>query len=142
MNKATCLLIGLFAFSSFAHAQSSREQANWMLNCQGCHGAEGKVSAIGTPVLYGKVARFLNTPGGREYLISVPGVVNAPVKDKDKAELMNWIVRTLDPEHLPDDFKPYTAEDIVWGQKNPLHTRAAQRRVELLEAMGLENDLH
>ncbi len=122
--------------------QVDRVKALWKLNCQGCHGAEGKVTAIGTPVLYGGVARFLNTAGGREYLVSVPGVVNAPIKDEDKANLLTWIVRNLDPGHLPDDFKPFTAEDVVWGRENPLHTRAAQRRVELLNALGLENDLH
>ncbi len=102
-----------------------------MLNCQGCHGAEGKVSAIDTPVLYDSVARFLSVEGGREYLLSVPGVVNAPINDVDKANLLTWIMRSLDPLHLPDDFKPFSAEEIKWGRENPLLTRAAQRREEL-----------
>ncbi len=113
--------------------QADRATALWKLNCQGCHGAEGKVTAIDTPVLYNSVGRFLSVEGGREYLVSVPGVVNAPIKDHDKANLLTWIVKTLDPEHTPENFKPFTAEDVKWGRENPLHIHAAERREELIK---------
>ena len=106
-----------------------------MLNCQGCHGAEGKVAAIDTPVLNNNVATFLSVDGGREYLTSVPGVVNAPIKDADKAELLTWIINKFDPEHKPTDFKPFTEEEVTRGRLNPLLIQAPFRRIELLKKM-------
>ncbi|MDG1708446.1 MAG: hypothetical protein P8H03_06770 [Emcibacteraceae bacterium] len=126
------ILLSIFVQNSYAQ-DLSREQYNWMLNCQGCHGAEGKVAAIDTPVINDSVGRFLNVEGGREYLVSVPGVVNAPISDKDKADLMTWIINSFDPDHKPNDFKPFTEEEMTWGKNNPLRTRAADKRLELLE---------
>lgn len=133
-----CVLVVVMMTQSASGQELSRAKFNWMLNCQGCHGAEGKVAAIDTPVLYNSVGRFLSVEGGREYLVSVPGVVNAPINDVDKANLLTWIVKTLDPEHLPKNFKPFTAEEINWGRENPLLTRASQRREELLKKVGFE----
>ncbi len=113
--------------------QVDRAKTLWKLNCQGCHGANGQVTAIDTPVLFNSVGRFLSVDGGREYLVSVPGVVNAPIKDDDKAHLLTWIVKTLDPQHTPDGFRPFTASDIKWGRENPLHIHAAARRKELIK---------
>ena len=107
-----------------------------MLNCQGCHGAEGKISAINTPVLYGNVATFLSVEGGREYLASVPGVVNAPINDAEKADLMTWMINILDPMHKPANFKPFTEEEMTKGRENPLLIRAPYKREELLAKMG------
>ncbi|MBT5074408.1 MAG: cytochrome C [Kordiimonadaceae bacterium] len=137
MNKLH-LLSGILTMTicSIANAQDlSRAQYNWMLNCQGCHGAEGKVAAIDTPVLNNNVATFLSVDGGREYLTSVPGVVNAPIKDADKAELLTWIINKFDPEHKPTDFKPFTEEEVTRGRLNPLLIQAPFRRIELLKKM-------
>jgi hypothetical protein len=120
-----------------AFSQSmSREKFNWMLNCQGCHGAKGEAVAIDTPALIGNVARFLTVEGGREYLMSVPGVVNAPINDADKAKMLTWMLNWLDPDHIPADFKPFTEEEVATGRRNPLITKASSRRAELIEKMA------
>lgn len=138
MNKGLLSLgVLIMTLWSSANAQSlSRTQYNWMLNCQGCHGAEGKISAINTPVLYGNVATFLSVEGGREYLASVPGVVNAPINDAEKADLMTWMINILDPMHKPANFKPFTEEEMTKGRENPLLIRAPYKREELLAKMG------
>ena len=65
---------------------------NWTLNCQGCHRLDGSGSDGTAPSLAGTVAKFLWVPGGREYLIRVPGVATSPLSDADLAEVMNCML--------------------------------------------------
>lgn len=87
-------------------------QTMWMLNCQGCHRADGGGTGNAVPPMPGIVARFLWVPGGREYLIRVPGVAAAPLPDDSLAELVNWMLKKFDPENIPEDFNPYTREEV------------------------------
>jgi len=84
-----------------------------MLNCQGCHRADGRGTGDAVPALSGVAARFLSVPGGREYLIRVPGVAGSPLEDAPLSALVNWMLRRFDPRHLPVDFKPYTAAEVA-----------------------------
>jgi len=60
----------------------------------------------------GVVARFLSVPGGREYLIRVPGVAASPLPDDTLAVLVNWMLEKFDRENIPVDFTPYTREEV------------------------------
>ena len=87
-------------------------QTLWMLNCQGCHRADGSGTGSEVPAMPGIVARFLNVPGGREFLIRVPGVATSPLDDRSLALLVNWMLARFDPGHIPGDFTPFTAEEV------------------------------
>ncbi len=87
-------------------------QTMWMLNCQGCHRADGAGTGTAVPAMPGIVARFLAVPGGREYLIRVPGVAASPLADVSLAVLVNWMLEKFDPENIPADFTPYTREEV------------------------------
>ena len=87
-------------------------QTMWMLNCQGCHRADGGGTGSAVPPMPGIVARFLGVPGGREYLIRVPGVAASPLPDDSLAVLVNWMLKKFDPENIPGDFTPYTPEEV------------------------------
>lgn len=112
-----------------------RAWQNWALNCQGCHSPDGEGFPNATPRMANEVAKFLSVPGGREYLVQVPGVSTAPLGDAELAELMNWMLPRLDPEHMPQDFKPYTAAEVKELKKHILRTEANRRRAELLATM-------
>jgi len=88
-------------------------EINYMLHCQGCHRPDGSGVPGAVPDLRGEVARFLATPDGREFLIRVPGVANAPLSDRELAELVGWVVRRFDPEHVPADFAPYGEAEVA-----------------------------
>src|SRR6202167_1779063 len=112
---------------------------NWTLNCQGCHRLDGSGSDGTAPSLAGTVAKFLWVPGGREYLICVPGVATSPLSDADLAEVMNWMLWRYDSEHLPSNFRPYTADEMRPLRSRPLRLEAAGMRSDLLakaEASG------
>ena len=110
-----------------------RAWQNWTLNCQGCHRPDGTGSAGTAPSLAGTVSRFLTVPGGREYLGRVPGVATSALPSADLAELMNWMFWRFDKEHLPDDFLPFSAEEIGRLRTRPLRLEASRMRSDLLK---------
>ncbi|MGD8384437.1 MAG: cytochrome c [Lysobacterales bacterium] len=95
----------------------SSPETLWMLNCQGCHRAGGQGTANAVPALKDVVARFLSVPGGRQYLIRVPGVAGSPLADAPLSEVVNWMLKRFDPQDIPPDFKPYTADEVAAYRK-------------------------
>lgn len=90
-------------------------EAHWatqfLLHCSGCHGANG--AGVGSvPDLRGNLGHFLATPEGRRFVLQVPGVANARMSDADLAQLTNWMVRRFAPETMPQDFRPYDADEV------------------------------
>jgi cytochrome c553 len=111
---------------------AQRAWQHWTLNCQGCHRQDGSGSPGTAPGLAGTVARFLAVPGGREYLGRVPGVATSPLSDADLAEVMNWMLWRFDREHIPADFKAFTAAEVGALRQRPLRLEASQVRADLL----------
>lgn len=91
---------------------TGQAHGDWMLHCQGCHGADGALSMPDMPALKGQVAGYLGESGGRTRLVRVPGVTNASLSDARLARLLNWMLATFDAEHLPDDFDAFTGEEV------------------------------
>jgi mono/diheme cytochrome c family protein len=113
---AVVALAGLGAMDGAAYTPD----VEFALNCQGCHRADGAGTPDSVPALAGSVARFLAVPGGREFLIQVPGVAQAPLDDAALAAVVNWMLARYDPAHLPDDFPPYTAAEVRRLRRTPL----------------------
>jgi len=83
----------------------------------------------------GIVARFLSVPGGREYLIRVPGVATAPLSDESIAVLVNWMLEKFDPKNIPGDFIPYTREEVAsLRQLGAYGTEAGAIRISLMKS--------
>jgi hypothetical protein len=116
-----------------------RAWQNWTLNCQGCHRFDGTGSDATAPSIAGTVAKFLWVPGGREYLMRVPGVATSPLSDADLAEVMNWMLWRFDRQDIPSTFKPFTAAELNPLRTRPLRIEASRMRSDLLakaEAQG------
>jgi len=107
-----------------------------MLNCQGCHRSDGGATGDQVPALRGAVAKFLSVPGGREYLIRVPGVSMAPLNDESIAALTNWMLHEFDRENVPADFEHYTAEEVGSLRKMPYSSEASSIRAGLVETIN------
>ncbi len=127
---------GVAAFPGVENPQ--RAWQNWTLNCQGCHRPDGTGSAGTAPSLKGVMARFLAVPGGREYLVRVPGVATSPLADEPLAELLNWMLQRFDSGHVPADFRPFTAAEVGRLRVRPLRLEAAQLRADLLRRAGAD----
>ena len=109
--------------------QTARQ--DWMLHCQGCHGADGSLQRPGMPALRGRVATYLGKAEGRAWLVRVPGVASASLADARLAETLNWMLAAFDAEHMPDDFEAFTGEEVGALRRQPVVERAphAQDRV-------------
>jgi hypothetical protein len=112
------------AGASLAHSNPeidpARAQSNYMLNCQGCHLGDGSGLPGVVPSMRGIVAGFLEVPGGREFLVQVPGSANSPINDAELAELLNWILTTMSAEQLSPDFQYYTGEEVAQMRQHTL----------------------
>jgi hypothetical protein len=106
--------------ASVAPAWAGSPSEMYTLNCWGCHlpHAEGIPGTV--PRLAHSMAYFLTVPGGREFLVQVPGVANASLNDKETAEVLNWLLVTFNKQELPADFHPYTAAEVARLRHHPL----------------------
>lgn len=125
------LLVLALALPSAGYSPS----IEFALNCQGCHRADGAGTPGTIPALVGSVARFLSVPGGREYLIQVPGVAQAPLDDATLAGVVNWMLTHYDAAHVPAGFAPYDAAEVGRLRATPL-IDVDRVRDRLLEAMA------
>ena len=95
----------------------------YRLHCSGCHGPEGAGSEGVAPPLRG-VHRLLGWPGGRAYLVRVPGVAQAPLGSEELAQLMNWVLREISGA---GDFVPYGAGEVEAWRREPLRDPLSAR---------------
>ena len=111
MGRAFALGALLIAAMATIAVGAESPQNLYTLNCWGCHRANGEGIAGTAPPLR-NAADYLKVPGGRQYLIRVPGVSQSLLNDADTALVMNWIIGNFSPGRVPADFKPFTAEEI------------------------------
>ncbi len=116
------------------HGVTDAAQAHidYKLKCQGCHRPDGSGDDHSNPPMRDVVARFLTVPGGREFLGRVPGVATAALDDARLANLVNWTLYTFDRQHMPKDFRPYTAAEINVLRQNPLRLERVETRARLV----------
>ncbi|WP_176593628.1 cytochrome C [Sphingobium sp. EM0848] len=142
--KGAPLVLTAFAAMTVALAARAGEQPipgvtnaaqahqDYILKCQGCHRPDGGGDDRSNPPMRGIVGRFLTVPGGREFVGQVPGVATVNLDDRRLAELVNWTLHRFDAEHLPPDFRPYTAEEIGALRRNPLRLDRVATRARLV----------
>ncbi|MDC0068974.1 cytochrome C [Gammaproteobacteria bacterium] len=143
--KNVWLLVGIFSIAAapltWAESLPSKTDAgearvNYMLYCQGCHLSDGAGSARAeVPDMKDHVGNFLKVPGGREYLVRVPGSANAPIGDEQLANLLNWILLTIAGESTPNGFTPYSGEEVGQMRAKSL-TNIVTLRSNLIEKIN------
>jgi mono/diheme cytochrome c family protein len=124
-----CLLACVLASPPVLATEAA--QADYMLNCQGCHLADGRgYPARQVPSLRGRLGEYLHVPGGREFLVQVPGAAQSSLSDAQLAQVLNWMLYTFSPQQLPDDFIAYSATEVQPLRQQPL-ARVSQIRQAL-----------
>jgi len=135
----------LFASTLAAAAQPGTvsPQRNYLQYCSGCHLQDGAgMPSKDIPPMKDKVGRFLEVPGGRNFIVQVPGVMNTPLSDAEVAALMNWILRGMAKSSTPPYTPPYTAEEVkTLRATRPSDIPATRRElVDKLRAKGVPPD--
>ena len=118
--RRVCRLLALLALGLPLLAQADSPRVNYILHCQGCHLPDGAGTPGKVPPLKNHVSKFLHAPGGREYLMKIPGVAYSTLSDAEVAEVLNWMLLELSPAQLPPDFEPYTAAEVARHRHQPL----------------------
>ena len=107
---------------------------NYVLHCQGCHGADGVGGTPGAvPPLADSVGWFLRVDGGREYLAQVPGAANAPITDRELAALLNYMIERFSLAEAGGRFEAYTADEVA--RVRHLRPDIVARRTALVAAI-------
>ncbi len=109
-------------------APMSRPSQLYAANCQGCHGETG-VSVPEIPPLAGRIGYFVRIPAGRDYLLQVPNVALNPNSDQAIAEMMNWVLVTFSRAQMPEDFRPYSAEEVGRLRRERIDVKARRRQI-------------
>ena len=122
------------ALGAVAAEATSGPALDYALNCQGCHRADGSGTPGSVPALAGSVGRFLRVPGGRQYLVRVPGVAQAPLDDAALAAVLNWMLERFGGDQAPHDVAPFTAAEVGGLRRSPL-TDVERVRRELIDAV-------
>lgn len=126
-----------------APAGTVSPQRNYLQYCSGCHLQDGAgMPSKDIPSMKDKVGRFLEVPGGRNFIVQVPGVMNTPLDDAEVAALMNWILRGMAKSSTPPDTPLYTGEEVkALRATRPSDIPAARRElVDKLRAKGIPPD--
>jgi hypothetical protein len=129
-RAVAAILLAISVFCPPATAANLARQ-DYILNCQGCHLADGGGAPGKVPRLKGFIGNFLKVPGGREYLIQVPGAAHSVLNDDRLAGVMNWVLENFSCEQLPVDYVPYSDAEVGVLRKDALLDPGA-RRGELL----------
>ncbi|WP_175808670.1 c-type cytochrome [Burkholderia cenocepacia] len=136
--------VGAFAAPASAQADGAADAAlarqHWVLNCMGCHTATGGGIPGKVPPLANSLGYFTHLPAGREYVMRVPGASNSALSDRELADVLNWVLTTMNRDALPRDFKPYTAAEIAAHRRPALSDVATVRAglVRALQARGID----
>lgn len=82
---------------------------------------------MGVPVLKNQLGAFLQVPGGRAYLVQVPGAATSALDDARLADVLNWMLLRFAGISLPVPFNPYKAEEVARLRREPLNEVAPVR---------------
>lgn len=115
-------------------AKTHSARSAYILHCAGCHGMDGRgVSQAQVPDLRA-MADFLKVPGGREFLIKVPGVMGSALSDAEIADVTNWMLIDGVGRSPPRGFQPYTEKEVREARRSPL-VDVMQSRQALINLM-------
>lgn len=137
--RAAAVLAAVAIAWGAAPAAAADPAYNYVLRCVGCHTFAGVSPPLGRiPPLQDVVGHFARLPESRRYIVNVPGIVGARLPPADTAALLNWMIETYGGTSLPENFRPFTAEEVVAlrkeGPDDVMRLRAAVR--ELLNERG------
>ncbi len=113
---------------------------NYTLWCTGCHRPDGAGNPRGgIPDFRDSVGYFSMSADGRDYLVHVPGVMNAGLGPKETAEVLNYVINRWGGRSLPADYRPFTESEVRERQKVTIDDVVKLRRklVRQLEEQGI-----
>jgi mono/diheme cytochrome c family protein len=115
-----------------ATAQAGPAQ-DYVLHCMGCHGANAQGVPGKVPPLAHSLARFMNNPEGRRYVLRVPGAANSMLSDAQLAAVLNWVVAQFDADEPGRATTPFGEQEVAANRHTPMAGVLATRAAVLKE---------
>ncbi|MFM0325947.1 c-type cytochrome [Caballeronia glebae] len=134
LAAATVAALSMAAASQTQAYDATRARQDWVLNCMGCHTADGSGIPGKVPALRNSLGHFVSLPEGRQFVMRVPGAANSALNDAELANVLNWLLATMNEQSRPASFKPYTAEEIA-AHRRPALTDVARTRMKLVKEL-------
>jgi mono/diheme cytochrome c family protein len=128
-----CSAVGLRLWAAQPAVLTPPVEANYMLNCMGCHLADGSGAAGKVPSVRESLGILSRSTAGRRYLVQVPGAAQSPLSDLELAQVLTWMVRNLSTQTVPPDFTDFTAAEVA-GYRRPPLVNVRETRARLLAA--------
>ena len=100
----------------------------YLHHCQGCHLADGSGVPGAVPPL-SDLGKIIASPGGRVYMLQVPGVATSSLSDAETAQVLNYILSTFTTARTV----PFTTEEVQMYRKTPL-INPGEERERILKA--------
>ena len=135
MTRAAWILAAALAQGAASGALAYQPRVNYQLQCMGCHHADGEGEEGKVPSLRRTLVPLSAFPAGRDFVMRVPGVAQAPLSDADVAALLNWLARNLSDVPVPEGFADYTAAEVGRARQHPL-AGVRELRARLLTQIG------
>ncbi len=105
---------------------------DYVMNCQGCHGPDGRGIAQRDVPSLDDVDRFLKLPEGREFLIRVPGMSRSALSNADLANLANWMMQEFGGADGTMPFEPFEETEVARLRNNPIVDGVVAHRAKLV----------
>lgn len=138
MGKTLVLaMLAVLGLAGAARADPYDAWTLYALHCMGCHQQHGEGHGT-VPQLQGFVGNFLKVPGGREFLVQVPGVAQSGLTDAELAAVLNWTLQEFSRAELPEDFRPYDGQEVA-GYRAGRLIDVIPVRARLLDEMRTRN---
>jgi hypothetical protein len=104
-------------------------RTDYLLYCRGCHLVNGSGVPPEVPTLVNDIGKIVAIPGGREYIIRVPGVSQTAMNNDELSAVLNWVLAEFNADTTPENFAPYTSEEVGAARQkvlvDPLKFRAS-----------------
>lgn len=112
-------------------------RALYVLHCAGCHSLDGSGSVSARVPDMRQLGLFLQVPGGREFLIQVPGVMGSGLNDEQVAQVTNWVLSSMASASIPAQHREFDAAEVSRARRDPLVDVAGRRAVLVQRAQQL-----
>jgi len=97
-----------------------RARGNYLLHCMGCHGENGEGLEGHVPNMRTDLPRLVTAPGGRAYVLRVPGVTQSTLEPEQLAEVLNYTIREFGGAAVARKIEPFTAAEVIAARAKPL----------------------
>ena len=137
---APAALLTALAAAACAHlepAELAQVRQAYFLHCMGCHGENGAGLAGQVPDLRKDLARLAALPGGRAYVLRVPGVTQTTLAPEQTAAVLNYTLREFGGSDVARRIAPFTAAEVARARGAPLLELTATR-ANVLDGRGLK----